>query len=119
MALDVALTRVARLAHRTGDRQTGNRHRLASSGLPPIVDTEEPTTSRATNRTDGRARADSNDVRRQPALGRTAHSRRAVETGHRGVSGKRGEVHGSPSPTAVTNLADIPPESHRTDRGGG
>ena len=48
----------------------------------------------------------------------SAHSRRAVETWHRGVSGQRGEVHGSASPTAVTNLADIPPESHRTDRGG-
>src|SRR5262245_36761853 len=80
---------------------------------------EEPTTSRATNRVDGRAWADSNNVRGQPALGRTAHSRRAVETRHRGVSGQRGEVHGSASPPAVTNVADLPPESRRADRGGG
>src|SRR5215468_6556490 len=36
----------------------------------------------------------------------TAHARRAVETGHRGVSGQRGEVHGPALPTAVTNVAD-------------
>src|SRR5262245_22494583 len=62
VALDVALTRVARLANRTGDRQTGDRHRRASSGLPPLLDVDKSTTCRSTNRADGRAGADSNDV---------------------------------------------------------
>src|SRR5262249_34939447 len=82
-------------------------------------DMEKSTTSRATNRAGGRAGADSNDVGRQRTVGRTAHSRRAIETWHRRVAGNCREVHGPAPPTAVTNVADIPPESHRTDRGGG
>jgi hypothetical protein len=64
VTMDMALTRVARLANRTSDRQTGNRHRLASSGLPPVLAVEKSPTSWAANRAGGGARADSNDVGR-------------------------------------------------------
>src|SRR5262245_16216080 len=36
MALGVAVPLVPRLANRTRHRQTGDCHRLASSGLPPV-----------------------------------------------------------------------------------
>src|SRR5262245_47928077 len=109
MALGVAGALVASLANRTRHRQTGNCHRLASSGLPPVLDVEESPTCRATGRAGGRTRADSNDVAGQPTLGCAAASRRAVETWHRRVSDNGREVHGPASPTAITDVADIPP----------
>jgi hypothetical protein len=42
----------------------------------------------------------------------TTTAPRVVETWHPRVSVDRGEVHGSASPTAIINVADIPPASH-------
>src|SRR6185295_17848273 len=61
-ALGVAVPLVARLANGTRHRQTANRHRLATSGPPPVVDVEKSKTSRATDGLGGRTRAHSDDV---------------------------------------------------------
>jgi transposase InsO family protein len=101
----MAVSLVARLANRTRHRQTGNCHRLASSGLPPVLDVEKSPTYRATDSVGGRTRADSNDLGSQPTLECAADPRRAVETWHRRVSSNRREVHRPSSPpTAVTDL---------------
>src|SRR5206468_3914521 len=49
----------------------------------------------------------------QPALGRTADSWRIVETRDRGLSGDRREIHGTPTPAAIPDLAHVLAESHR------
>jgi hypothetical protein len=48
MAVGVAVPLVERLANGTRDREAGNRHRLASQGLPPFLDVEESPEDRAT-----------------------------------------------------------------------
>jgi hypothetical protein len=50
VSLGVAVSFVARVASRARYRQTGNRHRLASSGLPPVLDVEKSPTDRTTKR---------------------------------------------------------------------
>src|SRR6059036_519979 len=62
-------------------RTTGDRHRLTSSGLPVVLDMEEPPTHRAADGTGRRARTHSDHVADQPALGRSADSRGVAEIG--------------------------------------
>src|SRR5215813_6979354 len=47
VALGVASAFMERLANSRRDREVGDRHRLASQGLSPILDVEEPAARRA------------------------------------------------------------------------
>ena len=75
VALGVAVMRVGRLANGRRDREAGNRRRLASPGLPLVLDMEKSPPPRTTARRRRCPRPDSDDVRAQPAVGSTTHSR--------------------------------------------
>ena len=62
VALGVAVAIVDRLANRARHRPPGNRHRLASSGLPLVLDVEESPPSRPTRRRRRAPRLDSDHV---------------------------------------------------------
>src|SRR5688572_7743882 len=79
-AVGVAVSGLERLANRARDRQTGDRHRLASPRLPVVLGVQEPPTHRSTDRASRRARTNSDDVGDEPVLGRASDSRRAAQT---------------------------------------
>ena len=54
---------------------------LAPPRLPILLDVEEPSTHRSTDRTGRPARADPNDVADKPTLGRASDPRRIAQTG--------------------------------------
>jgi hypothetical protein len=54
--------------------EAGNRRRMASQRLPPVVDLEESTARRATDGPGRCADPDSDDVARQSVVGRTTDS---------------------------------------------
>ena len=62
LALGVAVAIVDRLANRARHRPAGHRHRLASSGLPPVLDLEESPPRRPTRSRGRRPRIDSDHV---------------------------------------------------------
>ena len=109
----VAGTGLEQLANRTGHCQTGDRPRLAPPRLPPVLDVEEPPPDRSADRALRCARADSDDVAGQPALGRSPDPRRVAETGHRRLSGDRREIHGPPSAPVIPDVAHVLGESPR------
>src|SRR6267143_6201549 len=67
----VACRCLEQLAYCTCHRSTGDGHRLAPPRLPPVLDVEEPSADRSADRPFRCARADSDDVAGQPALGRS------------------------------------------------
>jgi hypothetical protein len=77
----MAGTGLEQLANRTCHRQTGDSSRLAPPRLPPVLDVEGPPADRSADRALRCARADSDDVAGQPALGRSPDPRRIAETG--------------------------------------
>jgi hypothetical protein len=83
-----------------------------------MVEFEEPAPHRTTNGARGRPDTDSHDDGGEPALGCHADSWRTVETGDRRLSGDGREIHGSPTPAAIPDLAHVLAESHWADRGG-
>ena len=58
-----------RMASRSRHRQAGDRPRLASPRLPPVLDVEESLPSRSTGRSARRPRVDSDDVGGNPLWG--------------------------------------------------
>src|SRR5712692_9409651 len=118
VALGRALPHLVRMANGTRDRQAGDRHRLAPTGLPTLVDLEEPPPPGAPDRAGRRPCVDSHDVTGKPALGRASDSWRTDETRDRRLSGDRREIHGAPAPTSFADVAHLLAESHRPDRGG-
>ena len=107
-----------RMANGARHRQAGDRHRLAPTGLPAVVDLEKPAPHRATDRAGGHPHADPHDGGGEPAVGRAADSWRTTETRDRRLSGDRREIHGPTAPAAFADLAHVLAESHRPDRGG-
>jgi eukaryotic-like serine/threonine-protein kinase len=118
LALGVVVEVVDLLEHRTRHRQTGNRRRLASQGLPRVLDVEKSPPRRSTGRRGRCPRVDSEHLRGQPALGRAADSRRVAEIGPRRVSSDRREVHAPAHHTAVADVAHVPDEPRPANRGG-
>src|SRR5438309_12062620 len=80
VALGRARALLDRMANGARHRQAGDCHRLAPTGLPAVVDLEEPAPPGATDRAHRRPHADSHDVAGEPALGRAADSWRTAET---------------------------------------
>jgi transposase InsO family protein len=100
-----------RLANCTRHRQTGNRHRLASSRLPFVLDVEKSPAHRSAGRRGRSPRIDSEHVGEQLTLGRAQDSRRVVEIRPRRLSSDGREVHASAHQTAVSDVAHVPDES--------
>jgi hypothetical protein len=80
VALGRARAPLERMANGARHRQAGDRHRLAPTGLPAVVDLEEPAPPGATDRACRRPHAHSHDVAGEPALGRAADSWRTADT---------------------------------------
>src|SRR2546425_3997124 len=80
LALGRARAPLDRVANGARNRQTGDRHRLAPTGLPAVVDLGEPAPPWATDGARRRPHADSHDVAGEPALGRAEDSWRTAET---------------------------------------
>src|SRR5207249_4307577 len=75
VALGVAVTRMGRLANGRRDREARDRRRLASPGLPRILDMEKSPTPRATARRPRYPRPDSDDVGAKSTVGSATHTR--------------------------------------------
>jgi len=75
MALDVAVALLERVANRARHREAGDRHRVAPSGLPAVLDVEESPAQRSTDSRRGSSRSDPDDGARQSALGSAPNSR--------------------------------------------
>ena len=81
--------------------QPGDGDRLASQGLWPVLDLEDSARKAgATGCPGGCSIFDSYDEPGQPALGRTADSRRTAQAWHCPRRDERQQVHGSPSQAA-------------------
>ena len=72
VALGAARAPLGWMANGAGDRQAGDRHRLASARFPPVVGLEKSAPPRATDGARGRPLAHSHDGAGEPALGRAA-----------------------------------------------
>ena len=92
MALDLAVSRVERLANGSRHRETGDGHRVASPRRPVVLDVEESATQWTSARRRGCAPPHSDDVEGQSALGRATNARRAYEIGTAAVSGAYQQV---------------------------
>jgi hypothetical protein len=119
LALDGALERVDRVARSARHRDTGDGDRVAPPRLSVVLDMEEPPAHRPTDRARRRARADSDDVADEPAMGRASNPRRTPETRNRRQSVHGCERHGPPSTSAVADVAHVLGEPRRTDHGRG
>src|SRR5262245_61005609 len=76
LALELAVSFMERLANRARHCEAGDRHCVASPGLPPVLDVEESPTHRPTARAAGRPHTHSHHVAGQLAVGCPADSRR-------------------------------------------
>jgi hypothetical protein len=90
--------------------------RLASPGVPCVLDMEKAAAHRPTKGPDQCPHIDSDDVARQSAMGSPTDSRRAVEIGHGRLSSDRRERQRAPAHIAVAVMAHILGESHPANR---
>jgi hypothetical protein len=74
--------------------QAGDDHPVASDRLPPVLALEVALSWRSAKGSSGDPPPDPRDESGQPALGRTAHPRRAVEARYRSRSVDRCQVYG-------------------------
>jgi hypothetical protein len=81
VALGPAGARLVRIANGAGPRQAGDRHCLAPTRLPTLVDVEESTPARPTDGTRRHPEFDSRDGGGESTLGRAADPRRTAELG--------------------------------------
>ena len=115
--MGLALAHLVQVAHNDGARETRDGHRLASAGLSSLLDMEISTSSGPSECACGTPIVDSEDIGRQSVVGRAEGSRRTPQTWHRRESSNRLEIHVSPAATVITDLAELPRESHRADHG--
>src|SRR6185503_1420894 len=118
VALGVAVTRVGWLANGRRNREARDRRRLASSGLPLILDMEESPTPRATARRCRCPGADSDDVGAESPVGSATHSRRTRQARDPRQSGEGRKVHGEATTSAVADVAHVCNQSRPPNRGG-
>src|SRR5712692_7589372 len=80
----VFLSGLGGLALSAGHRQTRDRDRLASQGISPFLDLEDPAWPGGSARCFPRGpRSDPQDEPREPDLGRSPYPRGIAQTGHR------------------------------------
>src|SRR6202030_880265 len=84
--LGLAGTPVDGMAIGIADRQAGNRHRLASTGIPAVWEMEEPPSRRPPLGTRCSRGAPPANQSRQPRLGRSAHCSGTVKARPAGVA---------------------------------
>jgi transposase InsO family protein len=97
MLVGLVVSRVVGLAFRCVDRQAGNRHRLAPSRIPLVLDLEDPSrSSRTTTHLEAYARSHSHHELDERALGSSSNSQRAHETWSARLRSHDREVHGPP-----------------------
>ena len=109
---------VDRMAHSTCHREAGDRHCLASTRRPPVVDLEESASSGSAYHAHRRADAHSHHGGGQSALGRAANPWRTFESGDRRLAGDGREIHRASTPATIPDVAHVPAESRGPDRGG-
>jgi len=115
--MGLALPHLVWVARDDGAREARDRHRLASAGLSSLLDVEISTSSGPPECAGRTPIVDSEDVGRQSALGCAAGSRRTPQTRNQRESSNGREIHVWSATTTFTDLADLPRESCRTDRG--
>jgi hypothetical protein len=87
----------------------GDGDRLASQGLPALLDVEDSAgEAGATGGPGGRPIFDSYDEPRQPAVGRAADSRRTAQAWHCRRRNEREQVHGPPPQATIADVAGLP-----------
>jgi hypothetical protein len=97
------------LAFGIAHSQARNRHRLASSRIPLVLDLESSAREGWTTSSSKRdPRFGSNDEPRKPDLGRTSNLQRTDEVGHSDFGGFNCQVHGPKAQTTIPDLADVP-----------
>jgi hypothetical protein len=106
-ALWLAGTPVDGMGIGIADRQAGNRHRLASTGIPAEWEMEEPPSRRPPIGIGCSRGAPPENQSRQPRLGRSAHCWGTVNARPAGVAGNAGELHGLAPEAAVAALAHL------------
>src|SRR5262245_6087445 len=116
LALGPALAPMDRMADGARDRHAGDRHCVAPTQFPTVVDLEESASPRAPDSARQHPHPDSRDGRGEPALGRAADARRTAEARHRRVSGDRREIHGLSPPGTLADVAHVPEQSRRSAR---
>src|SRR3954471_1816732 len=100
--------------------QSRDRHRVASRGFSLVLDVANPPWQAGSPQGAARdSRSDPDAEPQQSALGCAAHSWRITKAGYRDHGTYCGEVHGSTSQTAFTDLADVSRESCEDDGVGG
>ena len=112
-----SLASLARLAVGAGHRQAGDRHRVASSRLSPVLDLEEPSAHRTTGRAGRRPRADPRAVDGESPVGGASNPRRTAEAGNTHQPVDRSQVHATASAPAVSNVENLPRQSRQPDHG--
>ena len=110
--MGMARTILERLAIGIGHRQARDGHRLASQGIPTVLEVEELPSGRTTLRVAGSHRTASEDELGESSLGRTTDSRRTMETGIRTVASHGCQVPGPAPETTVTELGHFSQEPH-------
>ena len=94
--------------------QAGDGDRLASQGLPAVLDMENSAGKAGpTGGPGGRLILDSYDEPRQPSLGRTADSRRTAQAWHCRRRNERQQVHDPQSQTTIADVANLPWKSRQ------
>src|ERR1700674_2758203 len=100
------------MAIRVDYREAGDRHWLASAGIPAVLEVEEPPSLRPPVGVERSRGSHPEDESGQPALGCSAHPWRTVKTRNSDLASDRREVHGPAPKAAVAELADLSGEPH-------
>ena len=109
-ALGMVLARRVAVAVGARDRQTRNRHQLASARVSPVLELEEPTPDGSAAGRSRSPHADPNNVDSQSVVGCPSHSRRVVETRRDDLASDRREIHRPAPTTTLAAVADLPGE---------
>src|SRR6266404_1060659 len=118
IALRLALSPVSVSVERSDDCSTGDRHPVASNGLPTVLALEVSQSGRSAEDTPGDPPIDPGHELGQPALGCTAYPRRTAQARDRGRAVDGRQVHGEEWARAVADLEDLsakPCGRHRRD----
>src|SRR5258708_36855576 len=93
--------------------QAGDRHRLASPGIPPLLEMEESALRWSPVFISGSSQSDPSNEPRQPALGSAAYSWGIAEDWNRCVSSNRRQIHGPTPETSLPEVANLSQESRQ------
>src|SRR6266576_321684 len=104
---------VERLAIGIAPCQTGDRHRLASPGVSPLLEMEESALQRSPDGGSGSSQSYPENEPRQPPLGSSSHSWRTPETWYPGVASHGRQIHGSARQTSLPDVAILSQQSRQ------